>query len=162
MRKTDKIRHFLDQIRNELAAEIGSTVPDSAEVPEGWEHWVGYFHCFHRQAFYEAHDVLEDLWLREGRSGVNYRFYKGFIQLAGAFVHLQKGRLRPARSLFLLAEANLSTYPEHYHGMDVKRVLEVIRDWRDRVHPGTADGNPLVHGTPPELPCPRLPLSLTD
>ena len=58
-------------------------------------HYLGYFDCFNRQLFYEAHDVLEDLWLPD-RHGVNGNFYKGLIQLAGAFVHLQKNRLRPS------------------------------------------------------------------
>ena len=47
--------------------------------------YLGYFECFNRQLFYEAHDVLEDLWLPD-RSGPNGNFYKGLIQLAGAFV----------------------------------------------------------------------------
>src|SRR6266702_2966293 len=73
-------------------------------------HYLGYFDCFNRQLFYEAHDVLEDLWLPD-RHGAAGNFYKGLIQLAGAFVHLQKNRLRPAAALFKLAQANLEKYP---------------------------------------------------
>src|SRR2546428_12912527 len=65
-------------------------------------HYLGYFECFNRELFHEAHDVLEELWLAE-KHGPNYSFYKGLIQLAGAFVHLQKHRLRPASALFKLA-----------------------------------------------------------
>ena len=36
-------------------------------------HYVGYFDCFNRQLFYEAHDVLEDLWLPD-RHGSNGNF----------------------------------------------------------------------------------------
>ena len=71
-------------------------------------HYLGYFHCFNRGLFYEAHDVLEELWLPE-RTGPNGAFYKGLIQLAGAFVHLQKNRLRPAAALFKLAATNLQS-----------------------------------------------------
>ena len=53
--------------------------------------FAGYFILFNEQKFYEAHDVLEDLWLPD-RHGPNGHFYKGLIQLAGAFVHLQIGR----------------------------------------------------------------------
>src|SRR5215510_9480322 len=74
-------------------------------------HYLGYFECFNRQLFYEAHDVLEQLWLAQ-RSGTNGDFYKGLIQLAGGFVHLQKNRLRPAAALFKLADANLQKYPD--------------------------------------------------
>jgi hypothetical protein len=29
-------------------------------------HYLGFFACFNRQLFYEAHDVLEELWLAQG------------------------------------------------------------------------------------------------
>ena len=47
--------------------------------------YMAYFHFFNRQEFYEAHDVLESLWLTQ-RKGANNGFYKALIQLAGAFV----------------------------------------------------------------------------
>ncbi len=76
-------------------------------------HYLGYFDFFNRQLFYEAHDVLENLWLKD-RNGPEGAFYKGLIQLAGAFVHLQKNRLRPAAALFKLAQANIKIYtPVH-------------------------------------------------
>src|SRR5882757_6923511 len=86
--------------------------------------YLGYFACFNSQEYYEAHDVLEHLWL-QGRDDGNYAFYKGLIQLAGAFVHLKKQRARPghpkdgrrlhpAVRLFALAEKNLTPYgPAH-------------------------------------------------
>src|SRR5207247_8446302 len=78
-------------------------------------HYLGYFQCFNRQLFYEAHDVLEELWLGD-RKGPDDAFYKGLIQLAGAFVHLQKNRLRPSAALLKLARANLEAYPAvHQH-----------------------------------------------
>src|SRR3989304_9926528 len=58
-------------------------------------HYLGYFDCFNRQLFYEAHDVLEEIWLAD-RHGPDGDFYKGLIQLAGAFVHVQKNRSGPA------------------------------------------------------------------
>ena len=36
-------------------------------------HYAGYFACFNRQLFYEAHDVLEELWLRTA-TGLTGRF----------------------------------------------------------------------------------------
>ena len=51
--------------------------------------YLGYFACFNEQRYYEAHDVLEHLWLKEGRSAPDYAFHKGLIQLAGGFVHLK-------------------------------------------------------------------------
>src|SRR5262245_52833141 len=49
-------------------------------------YFLGYIECFNRQLYFEAHEVLEQLWLPQ-RSGPDGDFYKGLIQLAGAFVH---------------------------------------------------------------------------
>jgi predicted metal-dependent hydrolase len=114
-------------------------------------HYAGYFDCFNRGLFYEAHDVLEELWLAEGKAGANYGFYKGLIQLAGAFVHLQKQRLRPAAALFKLAQANLRQYPATHERLDVAGVLGVIADWLARLEESGFAVNPLDHRAPPRL-----------
>jgi len=114
-------------------------------------HYLGFFQCFNRGLYYEAHDVLEELWLAQGKTGTNYAFYKGLIQLAGAFVHLQKNRLGPAVALFNLAEANLRQYPAQHEALDVARVLELIQDWRARVEGSGRQVNPLTPNTAPEL-----------
>ena len=113
-------------------------------------HYLGFFDCFNRQLFYEAHDVLEDLWLpdRHGRSG---DFYKGLIQLAGAFVHLQKNRQRPSAALFRLAQTNLEKYPGVHEQLDQTVVMSLIATWLQRLEHGTAADNPMTAQTAPEL-----------
>jgi predicted metal-dependent hydrolase len=113
-------------------------------------HYFGYFECFNRQLYFEAHDVLEELWLAQ-RSGPNYAFYKGLIQLAGAFVHLQKNRLRPAAALFKLADANLEKYPASHERLQVEDVRRLIRDWLHRLETGSFEINPLKPGCEPRL-----------
>jgi predicted metal-dependent hydrolase len=113
-------------------------------------HYLGYFDCFNRQLFYEAHDVLEDLWLPD-RHGVNGNFYKGLIQLAGAFVHLQKNRLRPAAALFKLAQANLEKYPRQHEHLDLAAVFKLIGNWLNGLEAGRFEINPLTSGNPPHL-----------
>jgi len=113
-------------------------------------HYLGYFDCFNRQLFYEAHDVLEDLWLPD-RHGVNGNFYKGLIQLTGAFVHLQKNRLRPAAALFKLAQANLGKYPSLHEQLDLKIVLRLIADWLRQLETNDFTVNPLSAATVPRL-----------
>jgi len=112
--------------------------------------YAGYFHCFNRRLFYEAHDVLEDLWLGD-RHGANGAFYKGLIQLAGAFVHLQKSRLRPAAALFKLARANLQRYPARHERLDVKAVLELIEHWLAQLESNHFKINPLTTENAPQL-----------
>jgi predicted metal-dependent hydrolase len=88
-------------------------------------HYLGYFECFNQQLYFQAHEVLERLWLAE-RGCPLALFYKGLIQLAGAFVHLQKNRREPAIALFGLARRNLERYPKHHEGLDLNGVLGLI------------------------------------
>ena len=114
-----------------------------------WDaHYLGYFECFNQQLFYEAHDVLEELWLGQRRQR-NDLFYKGLIQLAGAFVHLQKNRLSPAGALFRLARGNISQYPAAHEGLNVTGVLGLIDDWLGRL--ASSSENPLRPETAPVL-----------
>jgi hypothetical protein len=102
--------------------------------------YTGFFECFNDQRYYEAHDVLEHLWLHG--PGENYAYFKGLIQVAGAFVHLQKQfhrpthpkdgrRLSPAARLFKLAMSNLGSYrPFHLH-LDVEALYHLC-EWYER------------------------------
>src|SRR5208283_663629 len=113
-------------------------------------HYAGYFDCFNRQLFYEAHDVLEELWLKD-KYGPNGAFYKGLIQLAGAFVHLQKNRPHPAAALFKLALANLEKYPHRHERLDVAAVCGLIRHWLGMLEAARFERNPLTNETQPKL-----------
>lgn len=95
--------------------------------------------------------MLEQLWLAGGKTAPNYAFFKGLIQLAGAFVHLQKGRLRPAVALFRLTEANLSLYPTDHAGLSLSSVLGLVHQWRGWVESDGFNVNPLE-----TQPAPRL------
>ena len=117
MKKTDRIARFLEEI-----------APGS--VPGMDPRLAGYLECFNSGRYYEAHDVLEDLWLRQGRDHPDHAFHKGLIQLAGGFVHLRLQhlhpehpkhgrRLAPARRLLLLGAGNLRAYPPRHLGVDV-------------------------------------------
>jgi predicted metal-dependent hydrolase len=96
---------------------------------------------------------LEELWLAD-RHGLDGDFYKGLIQFAGAFVHLQKHaelrpRLRPSAALFKLARTNLLKYPAMHQRLDVRRVLGIVEEWLSRLESGGFVVNPLaVHAVP--------------
>ena len=113
--------------------------------------YAGFFVCFNRGLYFEAHDVLEELWLVQGRSAVNYAFHKGLIQLAGAFVHLQKNRLKPAVALFRLAENNFRLYPTPHQRLDLNWILALIQDWRTAIESGNFNFNPLNTLSKPHL-----------
>lgn len=123
------------------------------EIFEGQEldaRYLGYFYCFNRQDFYEAHDVLEDLWLPD-RYGPNGDFYKGLIQLAGAFVHLKKNRLRPAAALLKLAQANFEKYPSRHERLNLAAVQLLIMGWLVQLEKGGFSTNPLTPKNVPQL-----------
>jgi predicted metal-dependent hydrolase len=113
-------------------------------------HYLAYFDCFNQRLYYEAHDVLEELWLSV-RQGPKDGFYKGLIQFAGAFVHLQKNRLRPAAALFKLSQSYLSQYPSPHEGLDVTHVLEIASAWIVLLEEASFSRNPMEHETPPVL-----------
>jgi GNAT superfamily N-acetyltransferase/predicted metal-dependent hydrolase len=112
-------------------------------------HYLGYFACFNEGLYYESHDVLEEMWL-PARGQPADHFYKGLIQLAGAFVHLQKNRLGPSNALFNLARANLEKYPGYYESLNVTHVLNLIANWQRRLRE-CPDENPLPINKPPRL-----------
>lgn len=114
-------------------------------------HYLGYFECFNRQLFFEAHDVLEELWLAEGKEGANYGFYKGLIQFAGAFVHLQKGRLKPAAALFRLSKSYLGRYPDTHCRLNVAEVLNRADEWLNDLESSGFERNPLGEKAAPRL-----------
>src|SRR3954469_6872395 len=103
MDKGERISHFVKQ----LAGEEGA--PSSTDTVVNHPYYRAFFQCWNEQRYYEAHDVLEQVWLNTDTSDDN--FFKGLIQGAGAFVHLQKNfehpthpkhsrRLAPAVRLF--------------------------------------------------------------
>ena len=116
-------------------AQVSRKSPKIASVIQSLQgrdfdaHYLGFFECFNRQQFFEAHEVLEEIWLPQ-RGKSKDSFYKGLIQLAGAFVHVQKQRQGPALSLLDLAEANLSKYPTVYEALDLITVRSLIQNWR--------------------------------
>ena len=136
---------------------IEALLAGHAEVPGFARHYVGFFRCFNEQLYFEAHEVLEDIWLPiRGEAQAN--FYKGLIQMAGGFVHLQKQRLGPAARLFALALENFEDYPARYDGIDLYAIREICRRHRQAVIDSGETLNPWSKECAPRLVLPSLPL----
>jgi predicted metal-dependent hydrolase len=112
--------------------------------------YLGYFECFNAQLYYEAHDVLEDLWLEKRNTDMDH-FYKGLIQLAGAFVHLKKNRLDPGARLFRLCRRHLAPYATHTEGLDVDEVLRRINGWLQLLESSDYASSPYDPAHPPRM-----------
>ncbi len=87
--------------------------------------YVAFFEAFNSGHFFEAHEVLEVLWLKE-RANPDGNFFKGLIQVAGAFVHVRKSRRGPAIALLNLAQDHLVRYPSIHNGLNVKDLLVAL------------------------------------
>lgn len=113
--------------------------------------YLGFFDCFNHGRYFKAHQVLEGLWLRE-RSNSKGNLYKGLIQVAGAFVHLQRDRLGPAMALLTLAQRNFSAYRGIVDCLDLDRLKRAVDEWRRYLElRSTAEGSG-------EMPPPRITL----
>ncbi len=111
--------------------------------------YLNFFACFNEGRFFEAHEVLEKIWLPE-RGSPRADFYRALIQLAAAFHHLQSNRIPPAIALFRSAASYLQKYPSVYEGWRVTDGVMLIHQWMTELmkHPNV---NPLQHRSAPHL-----------
>jgi Domain of unknown function (DUF309) len=149
-----------ERISQSLAEATGENVnPDQADV-ERHPYYRAFFRCWNGQRYYEAHDVLEQLWLNTKLPDAD--FFKGLIQAAGAFVHLQKHfeypshakhsrRLPPAVRLFRLAEKNLANFAPWHHALDVAALCKLLNRYADDIVATDYTINPWSPETAPKL-----------
>lgn len=138
--------------------KIDALVSRFEELPGFSRHYTGYFHCFNAQLYYEAHDVLEEVWLPIRRTP-EAKFYQGLIQMAGAFVHLQKERLGPAARLFALALVNFEPFPACHEGIVLDDLRDLCRAYHDAIRASGEKINPWSKDCAPQL---ALPLTKFD
>jgi hypothetical protein len=130
MNKGERISRFVESL---AANEPLSAADGIAAHP----YYRAFFRCWNEQRYYEAHDVLEQVWLGKTISPEDAQYFKGLIQAAGAFVHLQKHyehpthakhgkRLGPAVRLFRLAEKNLAPFGPKRHDLDVASFRQML------------------------------------
>src|SRR3954463_8267173 len=135
MNKRERISQWLTEATGE------DVKPHQADV-EKHPYYRAFFRCWNEQRYYEAHDVLEQVWLGKAITPEDAQYFKGLIQAAGAFVHLQKQfehpahpkhgkRLAPAVRLFRLAEKNLAPFGAERHDLDLGRFREMLLRYRE-------------------------------
>lgn len=153
MNKGERISQFVQGL------ESGARRADTGLMADH-PYYRAYFQCWNEQRYYEAHDVLEQVWLKSAISAEDAQYFKGLIQAAGAFVHLQKHfehpthpkhgkRLGPAVRLFRLAEKNLEPFGAERHALDVAKFREMLSRYchaveSDGKNPWTPEAAPTV------------------
>ncbi len=83
---------------------------------------------FNRAKFFDAHEVLEDIW--RAAPLIEKKFLQGIIQVAVALYHHGNGNSAGARSVLRRAFRNLSRYPEGFGGIRLAELLSSISDWQ--------------------------------
>ena len=153
MNKGQRISRLVEELSGAPADE---TTGEIAQHPC----YLGFFRCWNEQRYYEAHDVLEHLWLRTKSENADY--FKGLIQAAGGFVHLQKQHVRPthpkdgrrmypAVRLFRLAEKNLARFAPRQHGFAVGDFLLLLQAQVDVIVAADYRRNPWTPETAPKI-----------
>ncbi|MCS7064489.1 MAG: DUF309 domain-containing protein [Methylacidiphilales bacterium] len=135
------------------SSRIAQLIAPYSHHPVWPPHYLGYFACFNQSLFYEAHDVLEELWL-QSRATPQAKFYQGLIQFAGAFVHLSKNRLIPAANLLTLSKKNISPYPDPYLGCSTAQLLNHIENYLNKIHHAPQSLSPCNPHFAPKLEIP--------
>jgi uncharacterized protein len=89
---------------------------------------------FNRGEFYEAHEVLEDVW--RAAPVPEKLFLQGLIQISVALYHHSQGNEAGAKSLLARGERNLAGYPEDYAGVLLKPLRMAVAEWREALDQG--------------------------
>jgi uncharacterized protein len=90
---------------------------------------------FNRAEFFDAHEVLEDVWRAAPKE--EKKFLQGMIQVAVALYHHGNGNSVGACSVLRRAFRNLSRYPEGFGGVQLTELLNSISDWQRAMDEGT-------------------------
>ena len=105
---------------------------------------------FNRAHFFDAHEVLEDVWRALPRTSAAKRHLQGLVQLAVAFHHESRGNLRGARSVLERALRNLGGAETSFPALDLGQLRADMATWQKHL---AGDG---PRPTPPQI-TPRNP-----
>lgn len=83
---------------------------------------------FNSGAYFEAHEVLEDVW--RAAPVPEKTFLQGLIQVAVGLHHHSKGNVVGARSLLGRAARNLASYPDDFGGIQLPELLHSLAQWQ--------------------------------
>ncbi len=132
------VRARMSAKADQIADASAHKSPDAPHDPR----YLRFFECFNHQQYFEAHEVLEDLW--RVTTGGDRDFYKGLIQAAAVFLKLKQHKPDPAARLARRALSHLEKYRPTCNGLDVDSVASLLQ----RVSAGR---NVLAEGKQPQL-----------
>ena len=101
---------------------------------------------FNRAEFFQAHEVLEDIW--RAAPAEEKKFLQGLVQVAVAFHHYSTGNFVGMRSVMERAMRNLTGHPQHTEGIQLAPLMRSLVQWREAMDSGQ-----------PHPPLPRMELA---
>lgn len=109
---------------------------------------------FNQGAFFECHEVLEEVWLQE--TGPDKDFLQGLIKAAAAFHHFQRGTYQGMLNLLRASRDTLAPFAPARHGVELAALLTALEGWIPRARallaeedPGDAMALPTLRYDPP-------------
>jgi predicted metal-dependent hydrolase len=99
------------------------TMPNHGDFNRGLD-------LFNRAHFFDAHEVLEDVWREAPRHSLLRRHLQGMVQLAVAFHHASTGNHVGARSVLERATRNLNGADSSFPDLDLDRLRAELALWR--------------------------------
>ena len=94
---------------------------------------------FNSAKFFEAHEVLEDIWRPMDASDTDRICMQGIVQVAVALHHQSTGNRTGALSVMRPAARNLALANDHAFGVRIDRLRAALNDW---IHALEQHGNP--------------------
>jgi predicted metal-dependent hydrolase len=92
---------------------------------------------FNRGEYFEAHEALETAWREE--TGQVRELYRGILQVAVGYFHIQRGNYRGAMKMFFRARNWLSPFPDQCRGIQLgslRQEAQAVEDALQRLGPG--------------------------
>ena len=83
--------------------------------------YLKYFEYFRDGDYFEAHEILEELWLEDHSDSRD--FYKGLIQAAVALHHIETGNRGGAKKVHRTSVGYLLPYKPNHLGLDVTKFI---------------------------------------
>jgi uncharacterized protein len=83
--------------------------------------YVQFLYYFNiERDYFECHEVMEELWLEEGRS----KLYQGLLQVAVGLHHFRNGNIAGAIKLMEAATSKLVHYPDGTLGINLAKLRQ--------------------------------------
>jgi len=124
-----------------------STAHGSQQIPR--DPFLEGLTLFNAAHFFEAHEVLEDVW--RAAPEPERKFFQGLIQVAVALHHYSTGNHIGCRSLLERARRNLTPYPAGHRGVDLDSLRQQLDGWRSALdHGQLVPALPRIRLRPPE------------